>query len=87
MEFPLISFVIVPLLMLLGLWLARTINQIRGVMVAGSSILLVLAVALTYCYLSARSAGVQDEMLFTSDMPCCCFPRLSSLPVRLLAGR
>ena len=58
MEFPLISFVIVPLLMLLGLWLARTINQIRGVMVAGSSILLVLAVALTYCYLSARSAGV-----------------------------
>ena len=68
MEFPLISFVIVPLLMLLGLWLARTINQIRGVMVAGSSILLVLAVALTYCYLSARSAGVQDEMLFTSDI-------------------
>ena len=32
-------FVIVPLLMLLGLWLARNDKQVRGVMVAGASVL------------------------------------------------
>ena len=37
-------FVLIPLLMMLGLWMARGINQVRGVMVAGSSALLVLAV-------------------------------------------
>ena len=31
-------FVIVPLLMLLGLWLARNDKQVRGVMVAGASV-------------------------------------------------
>ena len=36
-------FVLIPLLMMLGLWMARGINQVRGVMVAGSA-LLVLAV-------------------------------------------
>ena len=65
MHFPLLSFVLVPLLMLAGLWAARSINQIRGVMVAGSSILLILSVALTCIYLQARSIGVEDEMLFT----------------------
>ena len=40
------SFVFIPLLMLLGLWLARNIKQVRGVMVAGSSALLLLAVYL-----------------------------------------
>ena len=30
-------FVFIPLLMLLGLWAARTINQVRGVMVVGST--------------------------------------------------
>lgn len=33
-------FVIVPLLMLLGLWLARNDKQVRGVMVVGASALL-----------------------------------------------
>ena len=28
--------------MLLGLWIARNVNQIRGVMVTGSSLLLIL---------------------------------------------
>lgn len=67
MEFPLLSFVIVPLLMLAGLWASRSVNQIRGVMVAGSSVLMVLAVALTYCYMTARSAGATAEMLFTNE--------------------
>ena len=40
-------FVLIPLLMLLGLWLSRNIAQIRAVMVAGASALLVAAVGLT----------------------------------------
>ena len=30
-------FVLIPALMLLCLWLAKSLNQVRGVMVAGSS--------------------------------------------------
>ena len=34
-------FVLIPLLMLLGLWLSRSIAQIRAVMVTGASALLI----------------------------------------------
>ena len=37
-------FVIVPLLMLLGLWLARNDKQVRCVMVSGASVLLGLSI-------------------------------------------
>ena len=40
-------FALIPLLMLLGLWIARNANQVRGVMVAGSTLLLALAAYLT----------------------------------------
>ena len=40
-------FVIIPALMLLGLWLAKNLNQVRGVMVAGASCLLALSIWLT----------------------------------------
>lgn len=60
-------FVIVPLFMMLGLWFSRNIKQIRGVMVAGSTLLLILAGVLTYLYLAERGAGNTAEMLFTSD--------------------
>jgi len=63
----LLLFVLIPLLMMLGLWLAKGINQIHGVMVAGSSALLVLAGLLTYLYMDARAAGQTAEMLFRSD--------------------
>lgn len=63
----LILFVIVPLIMMLGLWMSRNIKQIRGVMVAGSSLLLILAGVLTYLYLAERGAGNTAEMLFRSD--------------------
>ena len=62
------SFVFIPLVMLLGLWLARNINQVRGVMVAGSSALLVMAVYLTIRFLGDRAAGVTDEMLYTGAL-------------------
>ena len=61
-------FVLIPLLMMLGLWFCRNIKQIRGVMVVGSTLLLVLAGVLTYLYLAARGAGDTAEMLFRSDV-------------------
>jgi NADH:ubiquinone oxidoreductase subunit 4 (chain M) len=54
--------------MIVGLWLSRNIKQIRGVMVAGSTLLLVLAGVLTYMYLAERGAGDTAEMLFRSDI-------------------
>ena len=61
-------FVLVPLLMMLALWFSRNIKQIRGVMVVGSTLLLVLASVLTYLYLAERGAGNTAEMLFRSDL-------------------
>ena len=49
-------FVLIPLVMLLGLWLARDIKGVRAVMVTGSSALLVLAAYLTIIFLGARAA-------------------------------
>ena len=60
-------FVLIPLLMLLGLWLSRNIAQIRTVMVIGASALLVSAIALTVGYLQARAGGDTAEMLFRAD--------------------
>lgn len=60
-------FVLIPLLMLAGLWLSKGIKAIRGVMVAGSTALLVLSVVLTAMYLSERSGGNTAEMLFRAD--------------------
>ena len=54
-------FVIIPLLMLLGLWIARNVNQIRGVMVTGSSLLLILAAYLAVSYIGC--------LLYTSPSP------------------
>ena len=53
--------------MLLGLWISRNLNQIRGVMVVGSSALLLLSIYLTIDYLGLRSAGATEEMLYTDS--------------------
>jgi len=55
--------------MLVGLWIARNDNQVRGVMVAGASCLLVLAVWLTITFIQMRNAGNHDAMLFTYSIP------------------
>ena len=60
-------FVLIPLVMLAGLWLSKGIKAIRCVMVAGSTALLVLSVVLTGMYLSERSGGNTAEMLFRAD--------------------
>lgn len=57
-------FVVIPVLMLLGLWLSRSLNQVRGVMVVGSTCLLALSVWLTFAFLQMRDAGNTDAMLF-----------------------
>ncbi len=59
------TFVFIPLVMLLGLWLAKNVNQVRGVMVAGSTALLALAIHLTARFLGDRAAGETAEMLYT----------------------
>ena len=58
-------FVVIPALMLLGLWLARNLNQVRGVMVVGASCLLALSIWLTIYFIQQRAAGNQDAMLLT----------------------
>ena len=62
-------FVVIPVLMLLGLWLSRNLNQVRGVMVVGSSCLLALSIWLTLAFIQARQAGDTSEMLFTYSTP------------------
>ncbi len=61
------SFVFIPLVMLLGLWLAKSLKQVRGVMVTGSSLLLLLAIYLVVDFLGARAADPTSEMLFTGQ--------------------
>ena len=56
-------FVVIPALMLLGLWIARNVNQVRGVMVAGSSCLLAMSVWLTLHFISERAGGNTEEMI------------------------
>ena len=60
-------FVLIPLVMLLGLWLARDVKGVRAVMVTGSSLLLILAGYLTVTFLGDRAAGAADEMLYTAS--------------------
>ncbi|MBP1644979.1 MAG: NADH-quinone oxidoreductase subunit [Bacteroidetes bacterium] len=77
----LLFFVIIPILMIFFLWISKNRNQIRGIMVAGSSLLLILAGILTYLYLTQRAAGDTAEMLFRSD-----YSWYSSLNIKLSLG-
>ena len=62
-------FILIPLLMLAALWAARSIRQIRTVMLTGASALLVASIVLGIAYLRARAAGESAEMLFTASVP------------------
>ena len=61
-------FIIVPVVKLAGLWASRSVNQVRGVMVTGASLLLALSVYLTIDYIGLRQAGAMEEMLFTDSI-------------------
>lgn len=60
-------FVLVPLLMLLGLWISRNVTQIRTVMATGSSILVIASIWLCIEFLAQRHAGATG-MLFTDSV-------------------
>ncbi|MBR6964301.1 MAG: NADH-quinone oxidoreductase subunit M [Prevotella sp.] len=62
-------FVLIPALMLVGLWLSRNLNQVRGVMVVGSSCLLALSIWLTIYFIQQRAAGNTDIMLLAASTP------------------
>ena len=55
--------------MLLGLWLAKNLYQVRGVMVAGASCLLALSIWLTIYFIQQRAGGNEAEMLLTYSTP------------------
>lgn len=61
-------FPAVPLLMMLGLWASRNTRQIHAVMVAGSSVLLALAISLVFIYLGQRAEGQAAPMLLTDSI-------------------
>ena len=61
------SFIVVPLLMLVSLFLCRNARQARTVMVTGSSILLALALVLTLLFVRERAIS-DAPMLFVSDI-------------------
>ncbi|MBD5185218.1 MAG: NADH-quinone oxidoreductase subunit M [Bacteroidales bacterium] len=61
----LIYFVVVPILMMLGIYLSRNRAQIRAVAVTGSLVLLGISTWLVCEYLRLRAAGFDAPMLFT----------------------
>ncbi len=60
-------FVLVPLLMMLFLFVCKSMRQIRTVMVTGSSVLMVLAAVLTIMFVQQRAVST-DEMLFVDSI-------------------
>ena len=68
MSWILTVFVIIPVLMLFALWVAKNDNQVRGVMVAGSTALLIGAIWLTVYFVQQRNAGNHDAMLLANSV-------------------
>ena len=64
----LVLFIVLPLLMMLGLWGCRSTRQIRTVMVTGSTLLLALSIYLAADYTALRAAGASEEMLYTASL-------------------
>ncbi|MEI8086856.1 MAG: NADH-quinone oxidoreductase subunit M [Paludibacter sp.] len=60
-------FVLIPVLMMMGLFIACSRKQIQAVMATGATLLLALSGIITYMYLTERAAGNVATMLFTAD--------------------
>jgi NADH-quinone oxidoreductase subunit M len=60
-------FVLIPALMMIGLFLSSNRKQLLFVMTAGATLLTIFSGVLTYMYLTERAAGNVAEMLFTAD--------------------
>ncbi|MDR1226935.1 MAG: NADH-quinone oxidoreductase subunit M [Prevotellaceae bacterium] len=61
-------FVLIPLLTMAALLPCRNIKQLRGVMVAGSTILLLAAIWLVAAFVGERNGGNTAQMLFTASV-------------------
>jgi NADH-quinone oxidoreductase subunit M len=60
-------FVLIPALMMIGLFLSNSRKQLLFVMTTGATLLTIFSGVLTYMYLTERAAGNVAEMLFTAD--------------------
>jgi NADH-quinone oxidoreductase subunit M len=60
-------FVLVPALMMMGLFVSKSRKQIQFVTATGATLLMILSGVITYMYLTERAAGNVAEMLFTAD--------------------
>lgn len=60
-------FVLIPALMMIGLFVSKNRNQILFVMTFGATLQLIFTTVVTYMYLAERAAGNMAEMLFTAD--------------------
>ena len=78
---PLIYFVVIPVIMLLGLYLSRSMAHIRTVAVTGSLCLLGLSIWLLVDYLGLRAAGAEGAMLYRGD-----WTWFSALNIKLSVG-
>ncbi len=60
-------FVLIPALMMIGLFVSKNRKQILFIMTFGASLQLIFTSVVTYMYLAERAAGNMAEMLFTAD--------------------
>jgi len=60
-------FVLIPALMMMGLFLSNNRKQLLFVMTTGASLLMILSGVLTYMYLTDRATGDVSTMLYTAD--------------------
>lgn len=60
-------FVLIPALMMMGLFVSKSRKQIQFVMATGAILLVIMSAAVTYMYLTERAAGNLATMLFTAD--------------------
>ena len=60
-------FVLIPALMMMGLFVSKSRKQIQFVMATGAILLVIMSAVVTYMYLAERAAGNLATMLFTAD--------------------
>ena len=60
-------FVLIPVLMMAGLFVSKKRSQMLFFMTTGASLLMIMAGIVTYMYLTARAGGDTSEMLFRAD--------------------
>ena len=60
-------FVLIPALMMMGLFLSNNRKQLLAVMTTGATLLMILSGVLAFMYFTDRAAGDVSTMLYTAD--------------------